>query len=185
MVPDSYSKPAAEKSRISLKIWSRQLLRAELLVAEKLVEMQQSPLVVCHNDLLLANFLHDEKNEKVTIIDYEYLAPNPAAFDLANHFNEYAGTEDVDFSNVPDEKYKKWWINQYLTQFYSRDPTEEENKKWHSAVTQMEPLSHLFWGIWALMQAEISEIEFDYVTYAHLRISEYFKLKNELICLKK
>ena len=50
---------------------------------------------MCHNDLLLANFLFDSKANKVTIIDYEYLAANPAAFDIANHFNEYAGTDEV------------------------------------------------------------------------------------------
>ena len=180
LVPESYSKPFAEKKRLALKIWPREILRKELHVVEKLVTIQKTPLVVCHNDLLLANFLHDETNKKVTIIDYEYLAPNPAAFDLANHFNEYAGTEEVDFSNVPDMKYKHWWIDQYLIEFYKKDIEQAERQKWYYAVTLMEPLSHLFWGIWALMQAEISEIDFDYVTYAHQRISEYFLLKNKL-----
>ena len=72
-----------------------QFFEEDFQYATKLINQQKSPLVVCHNDLLLANFLHDEKANKVTIIDYEYLAPNPAAFDLANHFNEYAGTEEV------------------------------------------------------------------------------------------
>ena len=95
LYPDKYSKDDAEKTRIALKLWSRNDLLSELDTMEQFLEKQNTPLVVCHNDLLLANFLVDEKNGKVAIIDYEYLAPNPAAFDIANHFNEYAGTDEV------------------------------------------------------------------------------------------
>ena len=56
---------------------------------------QTSPLVVCHNDPSLNNLLYDKNTSSMRIIDYEYLAPNPAAFDIANHFNEFVGTEDV------------------------------------------------------------------------------------------
>lgn len=45
--------------------------------------------VLCHNDLLLNNLLYDSK--VVHIIDYEYTAVNYQLFDIANHFNEWAG----------------------------------------------------------------------------------------------
>ena len=38
----------------------------------------------------------------------------------------------------------------------------------------------MLWGIWALMQADISDIDFDYTTYAHQRLTEYFRLKDAL-----
>ena len=32
----------------------------------------------------------------------------------------------------------------------------------------------LYWGVWALIQAEISTIDFDYVEFARLRLGEYW-----------
>ena len=37
----------------------------------------------------------------------------------------------------------------------------------------------LYWGIWALIQARISEIDFDYSTYAEERLGEYFAWRAE------
>ena len=56
---------------------------------------QSTPLVLCHNDILLNNILYEENTNNVHIIDYEYLGANPAAYDIANHFAEYAGTDEV------------------------------------------------------------------------------------------
>lgn len=50
-----------------------------------------SPVVFCHNDLLLTNILHNKGENKVTFIDFEYSAYNNQAFDIANHFAEFAG----------------------------------------------------------------------------------------------
>jgi len=37
-----------------------------------------------------------------------------------------------------------------------------------------------YWGIWALIQATISQIDFDYASYADLRLGEYWGWKAEL-----
>ncbi|ERS98028.1 hypothetical protein HMPREF1624_06201 [Sporothrix schenckii ATCC 58251] len=37
-----------------------------------------------------------------------------------------------------------------------------------------------YWGIWALIQATISDIDFDYATYAEARLSEYWAWKAEV-----
>lgn len=76
----------------------------------------------------------------------------------------------------------KWWVEEYL-KVYKTTATvcEVELSKWVESVKLMMPLSHLYWGTWSLMQAELSTIDFDYVSYAHRRIEEYFKLKNELL----
>ncbi len=62
--------------------------KAEL---EGLIEDSGMPLVLCHNDILLANIIYDEVKDSVSFIDFEYCFPNYAPFDLANHFNEFAG----------------------------------------------------------------------------------------------
>lgn len=49
----------------------------------------QSKVVFCHNDLLLANIIHTDG--QVTFIDYEYAACNYQAYDIGNHFAEFAG----------------------------------------------------------------------------------------------
>lgn len=151
---------------------------AEFAYVEEALRRQSSPLVVCHNDLLLANFLHE--GDTVSIIDYEYLAPNPAAFDISNHFNEYAGTEVFDFDNCPDEKYRRWWLVQYLSEFLeTNNPDTTTIDKWMADVDAMAPLSHLLWGTWALVQLEKSEIDFDYGAYAVDRLRCYYQLKRE------
>ena len=43
--------------------------------------------------------LYEEDTRKVNIIDFEYQSPNPAAFDIAEHFNEYAGLEVIFLNN--------------------------------------------------------------------------------------
>jgi thiamine kinase-like enzyme len=50
-----------------------------------------SPIVFCHNDLLLANIIYNTKKNIVTFIDYEYSNYNYQAFDIGNHFAEFAG----------------------------------------------------------------------------------------------
>ena len=49
----------------------------------------------CHNDILFANILIHQPSGAVNLIDFEYGGYNFRAFDIANHFNEWAGgTED-------------------------------------------------------------------------------------------
>ena len=43
--------------------------------------------------MLPDNLLYEEDIDHINIIDFEYQSPNPAAFDIAEHFNEYSGLE--------------------------------------------------------------------------------------------
>ena len=54
-----------------------------------------SPVVFCHNDLLLANVIYNSKKKTVTFIDYEYSNVNYQAFDIGNHFAEFAGKRQL------------------------------------------------------------------------------------------
>lgn len=42
-------------------------------------------------------------------------------------------------------------------------------------------VSHQFWGIWALIQARYSPIDFDYFGYSKLRWDEYYRRKEEFL----
>ncbi|NXL68975.1 CHKA kinase, partial [Chordeiles acutipennis] len=37
--------------------------------------------------------------------------------------------------------------------------------------------SHFFWGLWSIVQAKISTIEFGYLDYAQSRFDAYFQQK--------
>mmetsp|Transcript_36495 Transcript_36495/g.74459 ORF Transcript_36495/g.74459 Transcript_36495/m.74459 type:complete len:472 (+) Transcript_36495:48-1463(+) len=59
-------------------------------------------VVFCHNDLLLANIMKNKTTGHIQLIDFEYGGSNYAAFDMANHFNEYAGGTTTKENGVPD-----------------------------------------------------------------------------------
>jgi len=41
-------------------------------------------------------------------------------------------------------------------------------------VDRFRGIPGLYWGIWALIQATISQIDFDYAAYAPIRLKEYW-----------
>ena len=41
-------------------------------------------------------------------------------------------------------------------------------------VDRFRGIPGLYWGIWALIQATISQIDFDYAAYAPVRLKEYW-----------
>ena len=82
---------------------------------------------------------------------------------------------------MPDDEYQLWWIAQYLAAYQNRTSVpQQEVLEFHRSVRLMAPLSHLLWGAWSLMQAELSKIDFDFIEYAKLRLDQYFLLKNQL-----
>ncbi len=42
-------------------------------------------------------------------------------------------------------------------------------------------LSHMYWGVWALVQARYSPVDFDYLEYHHLRMGEFHRRKEQFI----
>jgi len=58
-------------------------------------------------------------------------------------------------------------------------PLEDDVDCLMSEVDEFRGLPGLYWGIWALIQATISCIDFDYASYADIRLSEYWDWKAE------
>ncbi|KAI0478739.1 kinase-like protein [Xylariaceae sp. FL0804] len=56
---------------------------------------------------------------------------------------------------------------------------EEEARKLEREVDAFRGLPGFYWGIWALIQAEISQIDFDYARYAETRLGEYWAWRGE------
>ena len=94
----------------------------------------------------------------VTFIDWEYCGVNFAAFDVANHFLEFTGVEEVlDYeNNYPSLSYQLAWVSAYLSNYHAQlgrePPSNDECEKFLSLVNTFLPCSHLLWAIWALVQ---------------------------------
>ncbi|KUI66220.1 putative ethanolamine kinase [Cytospora mali] len=162
----------------------------------------QDGMIFAHCDLLSGNVIVLPKGEtqhsgitgngvangtgdSVTFIDYEYAVPSPAAFDLSNHFAEWGGF-DCDFSVLPTKSQRREFITKYIQSYFSLLPGKPkydeaaEIQKLSDEVDLYRGLPGFYWGIWALIQATISDIDFDYASYAEIRLGEYWAWKAEV-----
>ncbi|KAG5929340.1 hypothetical protein E4U42_006171 [Claviceps africana] len=167
----------------------KSLLQREL--DEMIQRLAQRPglghngLVFAHCDLLCANvIIHREAGAEtsVSFIDYEYGTPSPVAFDIANHFAEWAGYS-CDYSAIPSHAQRLAFIREYVAAYAKLAgetmDQEEETQRLMDEVDLFRGVPGFFWGIWSLIQATISHIKFDYASYAEERLGEYWAYKNE------
>ncbi|XP_077590597.1 ethanolamine kinase 2 [Stigmatopora nigra] len=148
-----------------------------------------SPTVLCHNDLLTKNIIHDRERGTVKFIDYEYAEYNYQAFDLGNHFNEFAGVQDLDYSRYPSKNLQKDWLEAYLLSYKNCTGQEvvvsrDEVTQLYVQVCKFSLASNFFWGLWAVLQSFYSSIDFDFQRYAMARLNRYFQKKEEYFSLK-
>lgn len=147
-------------------------LENELAALEIQVKSLNCPVVFCHNDLLCANIIYNPEIKDVSFIDYEYGSFNYRSFDIANHFCEYAGF-DCDYTLFPDsESFQRQWIKEYLTSFTGQC-TDKEIDQILKEVAIFTLVAHIFWCFWGLVQAQVSDIQFDYMSYAVMRLAEF------------
>jgi len=142
-------------------------------------------LCFCHNDLVIANILHNQEAQTVHFIDFEYGEWNYAAFDIANHFNEYVGLDALDYkANFPSEELRRAFIKDYISARKKKQSSTANGKADSLTISDQEVTdflhdvsmlslqSHLLWAIWAFFQDEKSSIDFDYKDYARQRLQE-------------
>ncbi|XP_073669341.1 ethanolamine kinase 1 isoform X3 [Paramisgurnus dabryanus] len=126
-----------------------------------------SPVVLCHNDLLTKNIIYNPEEGTVKFIDYEYADFNYQAYDIGNHFNEFAGINNVDTSLYPSCELQFDWLTAYLESFkrcsgMESSVTKKEVKELYIKVCKFSLVAHFFWCLWALLQAKHSTIDFDF-----------------------
>lgn len=121
------------------------------------------PVTFCHNDLISRNIVYNRRDSRVTFIDVEYAGENYPAFDVANHFLEFAGVPELDYSKFPDKEFRFRWIQEYLRHAKGEEFQGVGVELFNRWVELCVPASHLVWGLWAVHQARHSTIEFDYV----------------------
>ncbi|KAL1566111.1 ethanolamine kinase [Salvia divinorum] len=152
-------------------------INQEINGLKAMTDRVNAPVIYCHNDLLSGNLMLNDNDGKLYFIDFEYGSYNYRGFDIGNHFNEYAGYDcDYNLYPIQDEQFN------FFRHYLNPDTPHEVSKDALSALyaeTNLYMLaSHLYWALWALIQAKMSPIDFDYLSYFFLRYNEYKKQKN-------
>uniref|UniRef100_A0A673IBP7 ethanolamine kinase n=1 Tax=Sinocyclocheilus rhinocerous TaxID=307959 RepID=A0A673IBP7_9TELE len=163
LVPTHFEDPEKDQ-RLNSEVPSAACLRDEMIWLQQNLSKLGSPVVLCHNDLLCKNIIYNQQEGNVKFIDYEYAGYNYQAFDIGNHFNEF---------DLTDQEYKS----------QGTQVSNIEVEVLYVQVNRFALASHFFWGLWALIQAQYSTIDFDFLGYAVLRFSQYFKMKPEVTSL--
>ncbi|XP_037937288.1 ethanolamine kinase [Teleopsis dalmanni] len=183
LVPEKFT-DADKHKRLEGTFLPISRLRAEFAELYKHLESLGSPLVFAHNDLLLGNVVYTESRNTVNFIDYEYADYNFQAFDIGNHFAEFAGVDEVDYSRYPKREFQLEWLRVYLQAYLKKKHvTDDEVHRLYVQVNQFSLAAHFFWTIWCLIQAEHSKLDFDYVGYAYVRYNEYLARKDKFLAL--
>uniref|UniRef100_G3UK07 ethanolamine kinase n=1 Tax=Loxodonta africana TaxID=9785 RepID=G3UK07_LOXAF len=186
LIPTGFADEDINKSFISRITNYRQYLLTSECEFSSLIGLQ---LVISHNDLLCKNIIYNEKEGDVQFIDYEYSGYNYLAYDIGNHFNEFAEMILLKYFFFKDVELKIHFMALYLETLpegkqVGKEVTEKEVEILYIQVNQFALASHFFWGLWALIQAKYSTIEFDFLGYAIVRFNQYFKMKPEVTALK-
>ncbi|KAJ8866070.1 hypothetical protein PR048_033594 [Dryococelus australis] len=163
-VPRSFTDPR-KQTRFEDLIPSITMINEEYTTLQSELSRIGSPIVFCHNDLLLGNIIYNSKRGKVTFIDYEYADYNYQAFDIGNHFAEFAGVSTIDYSLYPSYELQKQWLRVYLETFTGgeRKVTDAAINELYVHVNKFCLTAHFLWAVWALIQAEHSSIDFDFL----------------------
>ncbi|XP_048355828.1 choline/ethanolamine kinase [Sphaerodactylus townsendi] len=171
-------------------------LEAEMRSLRALLEATPSPVVFCHNDVQEGNILllagrENLSSDRLMLIDFEYSSYNYRGFDLANHFCEWVYDYSYDqwpFYKASPENYASrpqqlLFIRSYLSEARGKSapPSPEEQERLEAEmlleISRFTLASHFFWGLWSILQAKISTIEFGYLEYAQCRFEAYFQQK--------
>ncbi|KAK8947822.1 hypothetical protein KSP40_PGU015586 [Platanthera guangdongensis] len=143
-----------------------------------------APVVFAHNDLLSGNLMRNDEEEKLYLIDFEYGSYSYRGYDIANHFNEYAGY-DCDYNLYPGKEAQYHFLRNYLHPDSPHEVDDKDVEALYIETNTFRLASHLYWAVWSLIQARVSPIDFDYLGYFFLRYEEYKKQKEACISLAK
>ncbi|XP_051512792.1 choline kinase alpha-like [Myxocyprinus asiaticus] len=151
--------------------------------------------VDCSSGNILVLDGRDNSSGKLMLIDFEYSSYNYKGFDFGNHFCEwiYDYTNDQwPFYKAKVESYPNrqrqvshtlHFIMHYINTFKNIlqrlkcEPRARIKEEMIIEANWFFLASHFLWGLWSIIQAKISKIEFGYMDYAQHRFAFYFKQK--------
>ena len=125
--------------------------------AENALFRDTESLRPCHNDLLNANFLI---NDRIYILDWEYAGMGDIFFDLANFSTNHELSDEQD----------RWLLECYFG---------ETTEKQMAHLNIMKVMSLFREAMWGQVQIGISELDFDYRGYADKFFARVFENVND------
>jgi thiamine kinase-like enzyme len=102
----------------------------------------------CHNDLLPGNIISASEGGGILLVDWEYAGMGDPRFDLGNL------SVNNGFGDADDER--------LLSAYHGRPPSESQR----AALKLMRILSDAREAAWGVVQAVVSELDFDFTGYA-------------------
>lgn len=159
-------------------------IQSEVSDLKALTDRLDAPVVFSHNDLLSGNLMLNEEEGKLYIIDFEYGSYNYRGFDIGNHFNEYAGY-DCDYSLYPSKDEQYHFFRHYLLPDAPQEVLDDDLEALYVETNSFMLVSHVYWALWALIQAKMSPIDFDYLSYFFMRYNEYKRQKGDVFSSAK
>ncbi|KAG6522741.1 probable ethanolamine kinase [Zingiber officinale] len=159
-------------------------IRDEIDKLKDLTTLLNSPVVFAHNDLLSGNLMLNDKEGRLYFIDFEYGSYSYRGYDIANHFNEYAGF-DCDYSLYPRKETQYHFFRNYLEPQKPHEVPDADLEALFVETNTFRLASHIYWALWAIVQAQVSSIDFDYLSYFFLRYNEYKKQRETCISVAR
>ncbi|KIY51338.1 choline kinase, cytoplasm [Fistulina hepatica ATCC 64428] len=153
--------------------------------------------VFAHNDTQYGNILRLKahkpgapEHRQLIVVDFEYAAPNPASYDIANHFQEWtadyhsATPHLLVQAKYPTFEQRRNFYMAYLEHSSPRGTFDALSAgERESVIADLDyqvaiwsPASHAVWAIWGLVQAredvesQNPQPDFDYIGYAMCRM---------------
>lgn len=84
-----------------------------------------------------------------------------------NVYSDIPGVTNVDFSRYPEREFQWDWLRIYLEEYNSDiedyKVTERDVERLYIQVNKFAISASFLWGIWALVQAHVSNIDFDFM----------------------
>ncbi|KAI8342528.1 kinase-like domain-containing protein [Chlamydoabsidia padenii] len=151
-------------------------LGKDIETSKTILSRVNSPIVFGHNDLQYGNVLKRDDTGSLVLVDFEYAGYNSRGYDLANHFVEwqynYHGDHPAAMTEpFPTEDQQTLFIQSYINT--SRNELDANDDTVEDIQKEMEAWlmgTHVGWGLWGLVQASQSQIDFDYFHYSMERL---------------
>ena len=147
-----------------------------------------------HNDLQHGNVLirkgkgkRGNKIRKVNFVDFEYCGPVERGFDIGNFWCECAsdfGSDEphkLHFDRFPQLAEQRAFCTAYLRagNKAAAPPSPAAVKALCNEAKQWSVMSHAWWGLWGLVQAATSSIDFDFAEYSAQRFEQYWSAREQ------
>ncbi|PIL29636.1 hypothetical protein GSI_08273 [Ganoderma sinense ZZ0214-1] len=176
--------PAEVRGSLDLDRFEREWDLYSQWLHQKEKSESASRRVFSHNDTQYGNLLRLRTlkpglpaHRQIIVVDFEYASPNPAAFDIANHFHEWTANYHgatphlLDPARYPSADERANFYRAYLTHTdchldapasapvpaaapdLSADALAAEMTALDSHVRVWSPASHGMWAVWGVVQA--------------------------------